>query len=76
MTWMENPRCQCFDVPLERWTWREGLHGELHNLIQVGVSFKFRWKENSTKILAGPYQNILSALFQVQPNFTSPINSR
>jgi hypothetical protein len=47
---------------------------KLHNLIQVGVYFKFQSKENSTKILAGPYQNILSALFRVQPNFGSPIN--
>jgi hypothetical protein len=74
--WTAKDADMCFYVPIERWTWREGLGSKLHNLSQVGVSFKFQWKENSTKILAGPYQNILNALFQVQPNFSSPVNKK
>jgi len=76
MTWMDSHRC--FYVPIERWTWREGRHWKLHNLIQVGVFFKISMKGKLLFFLywLGPYQNILNALFQVQPNFSSPINKK
>jgi hypothetical protein len=55
--WTTRDAKKCFHVPIERWTWREGLHWKLHNLIQVPVFFKISfWKfENSFFFeLAGP----------------------
>jgi hypothetical protein len=51
--WTARDANMCFCVPIERWTWREGLGWKLHNLSQVGVYFKFQWKENSTNYWLG-----------------------
>jgi hypothetical protein len=45
-------------------------------IISVKLEFLSNFNERKTKILAGPYQNILNALFQVQPNFSSPVNKK